>query len=444
MVKKTQKINWVGKLYVGLLLVVFGGIVLHAPLSVGFSTLWPHYELLIKSWKEILLGIAVLLLPVLLTLHKRWNIFKEPLFLCIAAFAVLNIALIPLFFTGANSTLAGILINLRYLLFFVLVYVALTLYPQYSRLFIKVFVAGALVVLGFAILQETVLPHDILKYLGYNKGTIMPYLTVDQNPDFIRINSTLRGPNPLGAYAMVVLVLLLTFWLKNPRKITKPQLWMVGVLGIGGVVALWASYSRSAVLGAVLALALVLLAVWGKKITKTVWVILAIVVVVIAGSLVAFKDTTFVSNVFLHVNPSEGNNINSDQGHAQSLIDSTKQAIHQPLGAGIGSTGSASLLTKSPLIIENQYLFIAHETGWLGLGLFVAITWMLLVQLWRGREDWFVLGVFASGVALALIGFIQPVWVDETVSIIWWGLAAIALVRYRGSAILLVDNETKK
>jgi hypothetical protein len=34
--------------------------------------------------------------------------------------------------------------------------------------------------------------------------------------------------------------------------------------------------------------------------------------------------------------------------------------------------------------------------------------------------------------------------VDETVSIVWWGLAAIALVRTRGSAILLEDNDNKK
>src|ERR1700712_3234387 len=98
MAKKATKINWVGKLYIGLLLVVFGGIVLHAPLSVGFSTLWPHYDLLIQSWKEILIGVATLLLPILLTTHKRWGILKEPLFICIAAFAVLNVALIPLFF----------------------------------------------------------------------------------------------------------------------------------------------------------------------------------------------------------------------------------------------------------------------------------------------------------------------------------------------------------
>lgn len=443
MTKNTPKSNWVGKLYICLLLVIFGGIVLHAPLSVGLSTVWPHDSLLIKSWKEILLGIAVILLPILLTQYKRWSLIKDPLCLCIAAFAALNILLIPLFFTGAQATLAGILINLRYLLFFVLVYVGLSLYPQYIKLFIKVFIAGALIVLVFAILQATVLPHDILKYLGYTKETIAPYLTVDQNTQFIRINSTLRGPNPLGAYAMVVLVILLAFWLRGPKKITKFQLWVVGILGIGGVIALWASYSRSAVLGAIAALALVILVAFGKRITKKVWVILGVIAIVVAGSLVVFKDTNFISNVVLHTNPSEGNNVNSDNGHAASLIDGTKLLIRQPLGKGIGSTGSASLMTDSPIIIENQYLFVAHETGWLGLALFMVITIVLLVYLWRGRKDWFVLGVFASGVGLAVIGLLLPVWVDETVALIWWGLAGIALVRTR-SGILLVDNETKK
>jgi len=432
------------KVYIGLLLVIFGGIVLHAPFSVGFSALFPNYELLIKSWKEILLGVATLILPILLTVHKRWNIFKEPLFLCIAAFAALNIALIPLFFTGGEATLAGLLINLRFLLFFVLVYLALALYPQYTRLFIKVFVAGALVVLVFAILQLTILPNDFLKYLGYNQTTIMPYLTVDQNVSFIRINSTLRGPNPLGAYAVIMLVLLLAFWLKAKRKITKREQFVIAILGVGGVLALWASYSRSAVLCFVVAVVLVLAATVGKKVSKTVWVILAVVALAIGGSLVAFKDTAFVTNVILHENPIEGNNVNSNDGHANSLVDGTKRVIQQPLGGGIGSTGSASLLTKSPLIIENQYLFVAHETGWLGLGLFIAISWLLLSKLWRGRKDWFVLGVFASGVALAFIGVLLPVWVDETVAITWWGLAAIALVRSRGSAILLVNNDNKK
>ncbi|MDB5180914.1 MAG: rane protein of unknown function [Candidatus Saccharibacteria bacterium] len=444
MAKKTVNITLVDKIFIGLLLAIFGGIVLHAPFSVGFSTLWPDYELLIKSWKEILLGIATLLLPVILTTHKRWNIFKNPLFLCIAAFAALNIALIPLYFTGVEATLAGILINLRYLLFFVLVYVALSLYPQYSRLFIKVFVAGAFVVLVFAILQITVLPNDFLKLLGYNQNTIMPFLTVDQNPDFIRINSTLRGPNPLGAYAMVVVTLLLAYWLKGPKLLSKNRQVMMAILAVGSVVALWASYSRSAVLGVLVTVGIVLAAVYRRKLPKKTWLALAIVALVVGGSLVAFKESYFVSNVILHENPAEGNDVNSNDGHADSLVDGAERLVRQPLGGGIGSTGSASLLTDSPVIIENQYLFIAHETGWIGLGLFIAVSWMVFSRLWKGRKDWFVLGVFASGIGLAIIGLIQPVWVDETVALVWWGLAAIALVRSRGSGILLVRNENTK
>jgi hypothetical protein len=83
----------------------------------------------------------------------------------------------------------------------------------------------------------------------------------------------------------------------------------------------------------------------------------------------------------------------------------------------------------APIIIENQYLFIAHEVGWLGLALFIVFFGMILWRLWQGRQDWLSLGVFASGIGMALIGLLLPVWADDTVGIIWWGLAAIALAK---------------
>ena len=48
-------LGFLDKVFVGTLLTVFGGIVLHAPLTVAFSSALPQYDLLIKSWKEILL-----------------------------------------------------------------------------------------------------------------------------------------------------------------------------------------------------------------------------------------------------------------------------------------------------------------------------------------------------------------------------------------------------
>ena len=61
MVGDKKAFGWIEKIYVSLLLVIFAGIVLHAPISVGFGVLFPGYELIIKSWKEILIVIAGLI-----------------------------------------------------------------------------------------------------------------------------------------------------------------------------------------------------------------------------------------------------------------------------------------------------------------------------------------------------------------------------------------------
>ena len=422
--KKLSVLDW---FYVGTLLVIFGGIVLHAPISVGLSTLFPDAAFVIKSWKEILLGLALLLGVVILTFKGKWSILQSRLIYFLGLFAALNLLTIPLFYTGFEATIAGLFINMRFILFFGLVFVAIRLYPQLYRLFLNVFIGGALVVVGFAILQVTVLPNDFLKYIGYGESTIMPYMTVDNNETYVRINSTLRGPNPLGVYAVVVLSIVLTAWLAGPRKFTQRESIIAGVLAGGSVIALWASYSRSAALAALAAVAIVLFIIYGQRISKGIWLAVGLTGLVLISSLVILRDTQFVSQVILHEDPNEGNNVNSNDGHAESLMDGAERMARQPLGAGVGSTGSASLLTDKPVIIENQYLFVAHETGWLGLGLFLVINYIVLEQLWRRRQQWLAFGVFASGVGIAVAGLFLPVWVDDTVSIVWWGLAAIAL-----------------
>ena len=426
MVVKPITLGFLDKLFVGLLLVIFGGIVLHAPLTVGLETLFPSFELLIKSWKEILLLLAALLMGVLLYQKKQWAVLKSPIVLLIAAYAALHLLLLPLSFQGSTSAIAGLLIDLRYVLFFVLVYVAVCLYPTLRKPFIYTFFGGAFVVAAFAMLQVFVLPVDSLKYIGYGDTTIVPYLTVDENPDYIRISSTLRGPNPLGAYAGIVIALLFAFWLKGSRSKVRRPLLPISVVVIGSFVALWASYSRSALVAAFAAIGVVMLATIGRKLPRRAWIAVIVIIMALGGGLIAARDSDFVSNVLLHENAATGSAVSSNDGHVDSLQDGVNRMIHQPLGGGIGSTGSASLYGQDPLIIENQYLFIAHEVGWIGVVLFLVIFVMILQQLWKRRADWLALGVFASGIGLALIGLLLPVWVDDTVAIIWWCLAAIA------------------
>lgn len=416
------------KLYVAALLVIFGGIVLHAPLSVGLGTVFPDYDLLIKSWKEILMLLLVPVAGIIVARRKLWEeLFKDWIIRLTIVFAVLHLALAAPSSTTIAATAAGVAIDLRYLLFFVLVYVAIKALPEGRRRFVQIGVIGAFVVVGFATLQ-LFLPPDFLKIIGYGDDTIQPYLTVDKNHDYIRVSSTLRGPNPLGAYAGIVLAFITAALAKGKLQLQRKSVFIgTGILAGCSVIALWNSYSRSSLVAGIVGVLLVLALTVGRKLSRRSWITAAVILFALIGGLFAARGSEIVSNVILHENLDGGSSVSSNDDHLLSLQTGINRLVHQPFGAGIGSTGSASLYGDNPVIIENQYLFIAHETGWLGLVLFVMLFVLILLRLWQRRQDWLVLGTFASGVGLALIGLLLPVWADDTVSIVWWGLAAVAL-----------------
>ena len=52
---------------------------------------------------------------------------------------------------------------------------------------------------------------------------------------------------------------------------------------------------------------------------------------------------------------------------------------------------------------------------------------VVLKRLWQRRRDWLALSVLASGIGIAVASLFLPVWADDTVSIVWWGLAGVAL-----------------
>lgn len=423
-----MKLHRLETLYAAVLLVIFGGIVLQAPLSVGLGTLLPDYSLLIKSWKELLMVVLVPIACVLVTRHKLWpELARDWVFRLIVAYVALHAVVAAVLYKGLLATMAGLAIDLRYILFFGLVYVLLRIRPDYRLRMVVIAAIGAVLVVGFGVLQ-LFLPPDILKYIGYSTKTIVPYLTVDKNHDFIRINSTLRGPNPLGAYAVMVLAMLASLLARQAARLKTPaRRWVFAAMTLASLVVLWVSYSRSAYVGALIALGVVLAVTVGRRMSPRWWVGGCVIVCALVGGLLAAKGNSFISNTLLHENPQGGSSVSSNQGHAESLQAGFGNLLQQPFGVGVGSTGSASLYGQTPTIIENQYLLIGHEIGWLGIALFVTLFTLILVRAWRGRRDWLALGVFASGVGLALVGLLLPVWVDDTVSIIWWGLAAIVL-----------------
>lgn len=423
--------------------VVLVGMAIHTPATVWVESRWPEYELLAKSWKELVLGGMLLLL-----VWQAWRmgrlgeLLRDKFVVLPALIAALHVLLLVVYDNSYVSELAGLLIDLRYYLLFVELYVAARLMPTLRRPLLVAAAVGGVIVIGFGALQATVLPKDVLVPLGYSDATIKPYLTVDLNDTYIRINSTLRGPNPVGAFAVVALSLLAA-WAMTRRSALRTTwhkiAWVSGVAA--SVIVLYASQSRSAWLALVAAAGAVLVGKLSKKRALYSVAGLALVSVLLVSGLFALRDNSTISHLFFHSNPAGGSAEKSDDGHWASLQHGAEAALRAPAGEGIGSTGSASLLSDAPVIIENQYLFMAHESGWLGLVLQLVLFGMVLVALWRGRRDWLQLGLCAAGVGLALIGILLPVWADDTVSLYWWGLAGLAL---GSSAIIKPHGQRKK
>jgi hypothetical protein len=411
------------KVYVGGVLLIFGLIVLHAPISVYVGSHFGHV-LLVKAWKEILMGALLVLAAIIVTLRGMWRPFlRDPVIWLSAGLAVLY-AVSMEYGQGFKPYAAGLLIDVRYILYLVLVYVAVRLVPVVRRPFLYVGLAGAVIVTGFGLLQF-VLPKDFLSVLGYGPKTITPYTTIDSYAGLVRLQSTLRGPNPLGAYGVIVALIgaAAAIRLKLSRRL-RVAMW---VLVAAALVIVYASYSRGAYLGVAIGAVVVAGVLIGRRgiRSKTVIVAGGIGLVIVIGGLVALRTTTFYSSVFNHEVAGSGPSINSNAGHSASLTQASQAVAERPLGYGTGSTGSASLLSGSGDIVENQYLYVAHEAGLAALLVFIALYALLLERAYRQRPDPIALGVLASGIGLFVIGLVLPVFADDTVSIIWFGLAGL-------------------
>lgn len=417
------------KFVLGLLLAVFAGVVFHAPISVFLGSFFGEYSLVIKAWKEVLLAVASVLLAIKITRQKYWReLFSSRVIRLCFIYMAIHLLSLFVYWHGTQQAAAGLVIDLRFVLAFVVFYAAIKLYPSFYRPLLIGGAVAAAVSMLFTFLQVTVLPADFLKHLGYSKETITPYSTIDQNPDYVRINGTLRGPNPLGVYAGLVLVVIFTYLPElfgRARRIGNKLL--AAFLALAAFFALWFSYSRSAILMTLAALTIVFIFQYGKKIHKYVWLGLAAGGLLLLGGLYLARDSHFVSHVILHEDPNEAGQINSNDGHYESLTQGFGLMLSQPLGAGVGSTGSPSLLSGGELIIENYYLYVAHEVGWAGLAAFLVLCAAILAGLFRRHREKLHLALFAGGIGALLACLVLPVWADDTVSIVWFALCGMAL-----------------
>ena len=318
----------------------------------------------------------------------------------------------------------GLIVNVRFLLWFLVVWIIASQAPVLRKRWPDLVFWPAAVVVVFGLLQYFVLPYDVMRHVGYGAHTIFPYETINHDIHHLRIMSTLRGANPLGAYLVVVIPLLVSMWFTDKRRRL-----LYGVLGAASAAALVLTFSRSAWIGVVVALALLL---WRQLKTKrTQQIALAVVggcAVVALGIFIAFRNNTSFQDAIFHTNAHSMITSTSDQGHASALKGGLTDMLHQPLGRGPGTAGPASVYNNHPArIAENYFIQVGQEVGWLGLALFMAINVGVGILLWSRRSKPLALGLLAALIGVSIVSLLSHAWTDDTLAYIWWGLAGLAI-----------------
>ena len=407
---------------------------IHAFLSTwGGTAIGPL--LVWKSWKELLLiGLLPLVLlycrlrpDVAKAVSNSWVTRLAFLYVLIqVGFAVISSASLP-------AVAAGLLMNLRFVAILLLALIVTASGGSWVRavkrwlepwLFITTIALAVM-----AIAQVTLVPKDFLAQFGYDKTqTIAPYILVDDNESALRAFATMRGPNPLGAYLILPLMLALLAVVREPRNLLAGA-----ALGLGAVAVVLTS-SRSAWLG-VLAALVVMIAFsmrFRKLITGTLWAIIPLV----AAGFIFLWAAVNVPSLRLAVFHSSSTDFSLTEGsidkHWQASLTGIGQVWQEPLGHGVGTAGPASFYNENaaPNLAENYYIQVAQETGLVGLGIFLLLLGTVAVKLWQRRSETWPRVLLASFIGLAVVNLFLHGWSDDPTAMTWFAVAGLFLIKH--------------
>jgi O-Antigen ligase len=426
---KNKKIN-TDTILLSIFLIILALLPVHAIISTWAISNFGHADIF-KSWKEILVyGMAF---PLIL-----WITYKKPqlilgiiskkINIAVLLFIGLNLIMFRVSHYGLRSESAGILFNTRFLAFllFAQVIAGLCNKELVERAAYWLICIGGIIVTIFGFLQMTILPKDLLAHIGYSKYTILPYYTVSNNTYFIRIISTLRGPNELGAYMVFWFPILLILTMKYWNKEIKYRYAAIG-MWIASVFTLYGSGSRSAIVASAISIAVTIFLLVNKNIKREM--IIATLVIGIIGSvmLIAGRHTRFEQVTVFHQDPTVKTATTSNLQHVQSVKDAFNIIRKHPLGLGVGTTNVPSTYGSKGLTVENYFLDTMVETGIIGGLIFIAICSMLSYELWKNKDNDIAKALLAGLIGVSFVALLLPVWEDETLSMLLWGLAGIVI-----------------
>ena len=408
----------------------------HAFLTVWASTLFGHY-ITLRLWKEVLLIILVATsLYLAVSFKDRFTDLDSKLWWLISGYVAINLVWGAVAYSNHNVDLKALvyalIANLRFLAFFVVTWIISKHSKLLSDNWQKIIILPAVVVIIFGGIQEF-LPANFLGHFGYSSLTVLPFQYVDNNSLFLRVQSTLRGANPLGAYLVLVITTLLATTIIREKKFSIHDFYSFKVvLTLTALVTLFFTYSRAAWIGVLIAEAtLFVMTQYSKPLFKRYFTVGVVTLVLISAFVAAnISHNKSIQNAVLHTSQTSKSAVTSNESHLSKLKTGAKEVVNEPLGRGPGSAGPASVYNSHPSrIAENYYIQIGQELGWLGLVIFLLINVRLAYLLWLQRHDVLAICLFASLVGISFINLLSHAWTDDTLAYIWWGLAGIAMAK---------------
>ncbi len=431
----------------------------HAPLSS------------IAIWKEILLGVIILLAGVEILLRtkesRKWgkvdSIDGVIIALMILAFVI----------SGLQSpfSLFNTLFGFKYDFFPMLALLVLRRVPwspwfrdRAPRCILWV---GAVVSLyGIA---TFFLPDSFFYWLGYSdlhslyvaKQPIAAFQQIG-GTSLRRIQSTFSGPNQFGVWLLLPIGIALRYELRALNLVQKSIVHIVCRLPL---LALLLTFCRAAWIG-VFGMILFSLYPWIKpRITRGRFLAsIFLFGLLLFGALVSFPDTLL--------------RLSSTRGHIERPIQALQKMVAHPFGLGLGSAGPTTNRSSDtcvmlrpeddpewaeahpnlcvflgdtqvqptnraclcPFLPESWYLQIGVELGWIGLFLYLCLMVFLFRRLYALRIEnghWIQMSdhtrfylrnsVFYIFFAVSIAAFFLHAWEDSSIAYTVWVLMAIAL-----------------
>lgn len=378
---------------------------------------------LISMWKELIIIVLGIFWVINLAIRKKMAFSWLEADIFLALFLLINIVYV-LATKDASAAVWGLKSNCAFIVLYFLAR-SIRFRTLTQKNILDLLLGTTLIVNAVALLQYVVPPSFWLMFgyspyvSSYVDSKPLPiYHGIGENFDIIRLNSTLSGPNQLGAYlSIIALIFIATLYIK--KYYTSAQKYSVWLLILSSVTVLVFTFSRAALIGFMvgfLILSLIKVPIKHKALLSSI----AGIMLILFLGIWSFVQPQSFDTYIVHGASTEERLVKWQEG--------TNIVLSNPLGLGLGQAGPVSRRLYGEdkgIISENWYLQIAEETGIISLLLILVGFFYLLKHLYDFSKktidpvaEQVSLGLCVALCAILVNGLFLHTWDDATTSYI--------------------------